>query len=251
MTFVQPGNVLTLTAPLGGVVTGRAYVVGGLLVVAHVTAAAGALFSGSTAGVFSLPKVEAQAWAEGACVYWDAANERLDSVPTAGALAGTAAEAAANPSTAGLVRLSGVAQLPILTPEGGIATWLVNKTGAPTVRGQIVTAGGGVSRGAVKVPAGVPNAVGTFYDSGVADGALARVVTTGVAPVLFADGQAPTVGYWVGSSDAVDGRARTQQVPPGAGLVAEIEAHNAEIGHCLESLAAGADVVALCVLHFN
>jgi hypothetical protein len=138
----------------------------------------------------------------------------------------------------------------ILTRDGGIAIWLINKTGSASVRGKLVTPG--VNPSSVQaVTAGVPNAIGAFLDSGVADGQPARVVISGVAWVLFADGQAPTVGYWVGSSDAVAGRARAQALPPGSGLPDEVAAHNAEIGHCIDTVAAGTDVLARVVLHFN
>lgn len=64
--FIQPGDVLTLTAPSGGVVSGTAYLIGGLLVVAQNTAAQGVAFEGRTVGVFTLPKATGQTWSEGA-----------------------------------------------------------------------------------------------------------------------------------------------------------------------------------------
>lgn len=53
--FVQDGDVLTLTAPAGGVVSGGLYAIGNLVVVAIVTAAAGQPFAGRTHGVWSVP----------------------------------------------------------------------------------------------------------------------------------------------------------------------------------------------------
>lgn len=251
LTYRQPGDVLTLTAPGGGVVSGGAYVVGGLFVIASTTAAAGQPFAAATVGVFTISKAPGQAWSEGQRLFWDAAAGRCDTTPSAGIAVGAAAEAAETSATTGALRLDGTAPPAVLTQEGGLATWLVNKSGAPSVRGTMVTAGGGVTRGAVPVTAGIPNPIGAVYDAGVPDGALMRVVVAGVAEVLMQDGQAPVVGYWVGTSATVNGRAYVQPAPPGGGLPSEIAAHNGEIGHCLESKGAGTDVLALCVLHFN
>jgi predicted RecA/RadA family phage recombinase len=251
LTYRQAGDALTLTAPAGGVVSGVPCLVGGLLVVPVTTAAAGEPFVGATAGVFVVAKSPGSAWVEGQRLYWDAATARASTDPALGPPAGVAVEAAGSADTSGAVRLDGTAPPSVLTPEGGLATWLVNKSGAPSVRGTMVTAGGGVTRGAVPVTAGIPNPIGAIYDAAVPDGSLMRVVVAGVAEVLMEDGQAPTVGYWVGTSASANGRAYVQPAPPGGGLPTEIAAHNGEIGHCLETKIAGTDVRALCVLHFN
>lgn len=251
LTYRQPGDVLTLTAPVGGVVSGGAYLVGGLFVIATTSAAAGLPFAGATVGVFTIPKAPGQAWAEGQPLFWDSAAGRCDLTPSAGLAVGAAAEAAEAGATSGALRLAGAVPPAVLTQEGGLATWLINKSGAPSVRGTMVTAGGGVTRGAVPVTAGIPNPIGATYDAGIPDGGLMRVVVAGVAEVLMQDGQTPVVGYWVGTSATVNGRAFVQSAPPGGSLPAEITAHNGEIGHCLESKSSGTNVLALCVLHFN
>jgi predicted RecA/RadA family phage recombinase len=110
--FIQAGDTLTLTAPSGGVVSGGGYIIGDLFVVSTVTAAQGLPFAGKTTGVFEFAKLSAQAWTEGAKVYWDATNSRFTTVATGNRLVGTAAEAAANPSSVGRVRLDGNA-LPV------------------------------------------------------------------------------------------------------------------------------------------
>jgi predicted RecA/RadA family phage recombinase len=107
--FIQPGECITLTAPEGGVVSGRGCKIGQLFVVAANDAAAGAAFSGCVCGVFELPKLGAQAWTEGALVYWDAANARCTTVAAGNLLIGCAVAAAANPSATGIVRLNGIA----------------------------------------------------------------------------------------------------------------------------------------------
>lgn len=104
--YVQEGDVLTLTAPVGGVVSGSSYLIGTLFVVALGTAAEGAQFEGAVEGVFVLPKTSGQAWTEGQKVFWDDSNHRADSASTVGQLIGVASAAAANPSSTGSVRLN-------------------------------------------------------------------------------------------------------------------------------------------------
>lgn len=106
--YVQPGNTLTLTAPSGGVVSGTVYLIGTLLVVAQATVAQTLPFEGKVTGVFTVPKTNAQAWTEGAKVYWDNTAKEFTTTSTSNTLAGVAAAAAANPSTTGNVRLDGV-----------------------------------------------------------------------------------------------------------------------------------------------
>lgn len=52
--YVQDGNVLQLTAPTGGVVSGGIYAIGALVVVAIADAAAGQNFPAKTNGVWSV-----------------------------------------------------------------------------------------------------------------------------------------------------------------------------------------------------
>jgi len=107
--FVKPGSIVTLTAPNGGVVSGTAYLVGSLLVVAAISAPAGAQFEGAAEGVFTLPKDPATAWTEGAILYWDTARSALGTAANATSLrAGCAVAAATQAATSGLVRLNGV-----------------------------------------------------------------------------------------------------------------------------------------------
>ncbi|MGF7163491.1 putative RecA/RadA family phage recombinase [Rhodoligotrophos appendicifer] len=104
--FVQPGETLTLTAPSGGVVSGSAYLIGSLLVIALISAAETELFQGKPRGVWVLPKTNAQAWAEGVKVYWDNTNKVVTTTATDNTLVGFAVEAAANPSATGVVWLN-------------------------------------------------------------------------------------------------------------------------------------------------
>jgi predicted RecA/RadA family phage recombinase len=107
--YRQSGDFLTLTAPSGGVVAGTAYLIGALVVVSQETKAQGLPFVAIRQGVFELAKVSAQAWTEGATLYWDNTAKLFTTVATSNTSAGVAAAAAANPSSTGLVCLHGVA----------------------------------------------------------------------------------------------------------------------------------------------
>jgi predicted RecA/RadA family phage recombinase len=70
-TFVSSGKQLPLTAPVGGVVSGGAYLIGDLLVIAAADAAATESFVGVPVGVFGLPKPYNEDWSEGDAIYFD------------------------------------------------------------------------------------------------------------------------------------------------------------------------------------
>ncbi len=108
--YLRPGRVCTFTAPTGGVTAGVPVLIGSLLVVPETTVAAGLPFEGAAEGIWLLPKADAQAWAEGAIIYWDNVAKNCTTVSTSNYRVGVAAAAVA--STAGLVtgyvRLNGV-----------------------------------------------------------------------------------------------------------------------------------------------
>lgn len=105
--YVQNGDTLALTAPVGGVVSGTAYLIGAIVVVAIHSAAAGATFQGRVEGVFNLPKATGAAWTEGAKLYWDNAAKNFTTTSAGNTFAGNAAAAAASGDTTGVVRLAG------------------------------------------------------------------------------------------------------------------------------------------------
>lgn len=104
--FVTPGENITVPAP-AAVVAGQAFLVGSIFGVATDAAASGADVVLVRRGVFELPKLGAQAWTVGSKVYWDAANARCTTVATSNTLIGAAAAVAADPSSTGLVLLTG------------------------------------------------------------------------------------------------------------------------------------------------
>ncbi len=120
--FVQPGDVVELIAPSGGVVVDVPLLIGGVLVVPLVTVAQTLAFSAQFTGVWTLDKTSAQAWTEGQKIYWDAGNDRADSDGTLGPLIGVAVAVAANPTATGVVRLNGNAPSGIEGPQAAIVS---------------------------------------------------------------------------------------------------------------------------------
>lgn len=106
--YVQPGSVVTLTAPAGGVKSGDGVVVNNLFVVAMGDAAEGAEFEGALTGCWTLPKA-AGAINAGARVWWSVADGNVVGASAAGLYpVGTAIEAAGANDTTAVIRLDGV-----------------------------------------------------------------------------------------------------------------------------------------------
>lgn len=107
--FVQPGDVVTLTAPAD--VAAGVPISNGVLVGVTVSAALnGAQVECATTGVFDLAKTSAQAWTVGQAIYLIPSTRLVTTATTAGnILIGTAAAVADNPTATGRVRLNGAA----------------------------------------------------------------------------------------------------------------------------------------------
>lgn len=108
-SYIQKGDVITFTAPAGGVTKGVPVLIGSLPVVPCETAAATARFDGYVTGVHTVPKTAGQAWTEGALIY--VAAGAGTNVATANTRLGVAVLAAASADTTGVVVLSGVGGL--------------------------------------------------------------------------------------------------------------------------------------------
>ena len=92
--FVQDGNVVTLTAPSGGVLCGAGLVVGNLFGIATYDAAQDTEVEVAVTGVFTLPKA-AGVINEGARVWWNDTAKAISNVTGAGYFPiGVAVEAA-------------------------------------------------------------------------------------------------------------------------------------------------------------
>ena len=105
--YVQPGHVMTVTAP-ADTKSGDFVVVGAGFGVATADAAAGTDLEIAIGGVYDgAAKVAAQAWTQFAVLYWDSAAKNFTTTAGANLKVGVAALAAANPSATGRVRLNG------------------------------------------------------------------------------------------------------------------------------------------------
>lgn len=108
--FVQPGGVVSVTAP-ANVSSGAGVQVGALFGVAATDAVSGAAVQIATEGVFTVTKLGTDDVAAGDVLYWDAGNSRLTKTAgTNGKLVAGVAVAAAGAGVATVrVKLGAVA----------------------------------------------------------------------------------------------------------------------------------------------
>lgn len=135
----------------------------------------------------------------------------------------------------------------MLTPTGGIAIKLINKSGANSVAGKIVSADTTTNDAVDLTPADGDMPMGVFYEDGVADGQGTWVVVAGIADVLFKDNVGATRGYVVYMSDEEGYAIDASSLPAVAN-------HNREIGHTLQTTGAGGagtHIKARVNLHWN
>lgn len=99
------GRRVTCTAPSGGTVSGRLYIVGIMFGIALTAAPAGATYALAIGGVWELPKATG-ALAQGVVVYWDAANSQVTATASGNTKIGVAETAAASGDSAVTVRLN-------------------------------------------------------------------------------------------------------------------------------------------------
>lgn len=138
-----------------------------------------------------------------------------------------------------------------ITPEGGLAYWIINDTGAPSVKGNLVEPSVNVDKAVELLSIDDADPMAIVYDGGAADGELMRVVFSGLAQVLFIG--ATTRHHFARNCVAADAGATNGQAvsepvptPPFA-----TDKHFLEIGHIFESVAGPGPVLALVNLHFN
>jgi len=136
-----------------------------------------------------------------------------------------------------------------MTPEGGIAIKVTNKTGGASVKGYCVTTSDGTNNAVKLVPIDEPDCIGVFYESGIADAADAWVVIAGIADVYFwgntTRGQLARTGLAADTGE-VAGQAMAEAIPTSP---FNVDKHFCEIGHVLESRTGAG--LAKVVLHFN
>jgi predicted RecA/RadA family phage recombinase len=107
--FIQPGNVLSLSAPYDRL-SGQGALVGSIFGIAAYDVLSGTTGEFVLTGVFSHAKTASQAWTVGQKIYWDNTNKVMTNVATGNVHIGHAVEAVAGGAadTIGRVRLHGV-----------------------------------------------------------------------------------------------------------------------------------------------
>ncbi len=136
-----------------------------------------------------------------------------------------------------------------LTPEGGIATLMVNDTGGASIKGYLLQPSSTVDNGVTYTNNDDVDPIGVIYEDGVPNGENVWVVIAGIADVFY--GVAVTRATFSRVPVAADGIAVAGQainealpIPPLA-----TDKHFQEIGHPIESR--GTPGLARTVLHFN
>jgi hypothetical protein len=138
-----------------------------------------------------------------------------------------------------------------ITPEGGLAYWVINDTGAPSVKGTLIEPSTNVDNAVSSLSIDDVDPIGVIYDDGIADGELVRVVFTGRAHVLFIG---PTTRHDFARNciaadvGATNGQAISEALPTPP---LATDKHFREVGHVFESVAGPGPVLALVNLHFN
>lgn len=134
----------------------------------------------------------------------------------------------------------------VITPDGGLAVPLVNKTGSASVKGTIVVPSTTTDRAFAAAPTGSVNPIGVVYEAGVADGSECLVTISGLAYVLLVNNVTTSRGHVVTTSTTVVGRGENRD-PSVIGATD----HWRELGHYIEAVTGGTDKLALATLHFN
>lgn len=186
--FIQPGNVLELTAPVGGVASGEGYLIGSLFVVATTTEAAAALFRGQVVGVVQLTKAAPQVWAEGDQIFWDDTGKEATNVGPEDAYIGVASEAALSAAVVGNVRLNEVGQAAPVT-FAATQMFVSNEQTGDGTEQDVAHGLGAVPAGVLIVPTDTAPVTAGDYTSaqGTHDATNVKVtVTTGKKYVVWA-----------------------------------------------------------------
>ena len=129
--------------------------------------------------------------------------------------------------------------------------WMLNDTGAASVRGTLVEASANVDFAVEVLSADGNDCIGSVLKDDIADGEMIPIGYGGCVPVLLEDGTAATRHYWARSSLTVPGRAIINTASAPGGGVAAIDRHFKEIGHGANSVGASTDVIAYIHMHFN
>jgi predicted RecA/RadA family phage recombinase len=165
-SYKHPGEVLTLTAPYE-VDAGEGALVGSIFGVACDDTLNGAEGEFMTEGVHELDKTSAQEWVAGDKVYWNVSTKLCDNDGTTGMLIGYATEAAANPTSTGLVKLNGSAPSSSEGPQAAEADLSGTLTGTANgsladIAATAAACAGGAEPSAAQVDTAIALAVSTI-----------------------------------------------------------------------------------------
>jgi hypothetical protein len=132
----------------------------------------------------------------------------------------------------------------IITPEGGLAVKMTNRTGSSSVKGTIVSCSTSYDN-AFKIATNLElTVIGIVYSSGVADGSECWVVINGIAEVLMKDSTASDRSYLVMVSST---NGRSDSINPATLLLDNTKI----LGHFIENKTGGTNVLAKAVIHLN
>ena len=107
--FKSEGEVVTFTAPSGGVVSGQLVIIGALALIPAFSAAEGYECEGVTRGVFELPKTATDTPTQFAAAYWNATAGEVTTTASGNKKIGVFMDALEAGTATADVRLSGVA----------------------------------------------------------------------------------------------------------------------------------------------
>lgn len=103
------GEIITFTAPTGGVTSGVPVVIGALFVIPAISAKEGENFEGAITAAWNLPKVPANVTTVGQAAYWNATEGQATTTVASNRLIGAFIEATANGDAVAAVVLNGIA----------------------------------------------------------------------------------------------------------------------------------------------
>lgn len=135
-----------------------------------------------------------------------------------------------------------------LTPEGGVAVKVLNKTGAPSIKGYIVEPSLTTDNAVKYTDPGDSDPLGVVYESGVPDGNYMWIIVSGIADVYYRDTVTRATFSRVATAveSGTGGQAVNEALPTPP---FSTDKHFQEIGHPIESrIGAG---LAKTVIHFN
>ncbi len=104
--FMQEGDILTVPAPTGGVLSGAVVLINKMVGIAGTDAAEGADVAVRVEGVFSVAVKSADDIAVGDLLYWDSTNTEFTKTATSNTKSGYATKAAGAGITAGEIKLT-------------------------------------------------------------------------------------------------------------------------------------------------